>query len=71
MTGKGSGCGGWKFICNPVIVRSRIKPSAYVDSVTLMFAQREVRNLPGVREAGAVMGTDANKELLQIGRAHV
>jgi len=65
LTGKGSGCGGWKFICNPVIVRSRIKPSAYVDSVTLMFAQREVRNLPGVREAGAVMGTDANKELLR------
>lgn len=48
-----------------MIVRSLIKPSAYVDSVTLMLAQREVRNLPGVREAGAVMGTDANKELLR------
>jgi len=30
-----------------------------------MLAQREVRQLPGVREAGAVMGTEANKELLR------
>ncbi len=48
-----------------VVVRSRIKPSAYFDSVTLMLVQREVRQLPGVLEAGAVMGTDANKELLR------
>ena len=46
-------------------VRSRIKPSAYFDSVSLMLVQREVRALPGVREAGAVMGTEANKELLR------
>lgn len=48
-----------------MVVRSRIKPSAYFDSVTLMLVQREVRALPGVREAGAVMGTEANKELLR------
>src|SRR5256712_13794684 len=30
-----------------------------------MLVQREVRQLPGVEEAGAVMGTDANKELLR------
>ncbi len=48
-----------------MVVRSRIKPSAYFDSVTLMLVQREVRQLPGVLEAGAVMGTDANKELLR------
>lgn len=48
-----------------MIVRSRIKPSAYFDSVTLMLVQREVRELPGIAEAGAVMGTDANKELLR------
>ena len=46
-------------------VRNRIKSSAYFDSVTLMLVQREVRALPGVREAGAVMGTEANKELLR------
>ena len=48
-----------------VPVRIRIKPSAYFDSVTLMLVQREVRGLTGVREAGAVMGTEANKELLR------
>ncbi len=48
-----------------MLVRSRIKPSAYFDSVTLMLVQREVRQLPGVAEAGAVMGTQANKELLR------
>lgn len=48
-----------------MIVGTRIKPSAYFDSVTLMLVQREVRALPGVREAGAVMGTEANKELLR------
>jgi len=46
-------------------VRSVIKPSAYFDSVTLMLVQKEVRQLPGVEEAGAVMGTEANKELLR------
>lgn len=47
-----------------MIVRTRIKPSAYFDSVALMLAQRDVRVLPGVAEAGVVMGTEANKTLL-------
>src|SRR2546426_1597407 len=46
-------------------IRSVIKSSAYFDSVTLMLVQRDVRQLPGVEEAGAVMGTEANKELLR------
>src|SRR2546425_4514852 len=48
-----------------MVIRSVVKPSAYFDSVTLMLLQRDVRQLPGVEEAGAVMGTDANKELLR------
>jgi FdrA protein len=48
-----------------VAVRTLLKPSAYFDSVTLMLLQREVRQLPGVEDAGVVMGTDANKELLR------
>ncbi|HEY3249241.1 MAG TPA: acyl-CoA synthetase FdrA [bacterium] len=48
-----------------MIVHSIIKPSAYFDSVTLMLVQRDIRVLPGVAEAGVVMGTDANKELLR------
>jgi FdrA protein len=42
-----------------------IRRSAYFDSVALMLAQREARELPGVEEAGAVMATDANKALLR------
>src|SRR2546428_9093219 len=48
-----------------MVIRSVIKSSAYFDSVTLMLVQRDVRRLPGVEEAGAVMGTEANKELLR------
>ena len=48
-----------------MVVRSLVKPSAYFDSVTLMLVQREVRSLPGVDEAGVVMGTEANKQLLR------
>src|SRR2546426_10410959 len=46
-------------------IRSVIKPSAYFDSVTLMLVQRDVRQLPGVEEAGAVRGPEAKKELLR------
>ncbi|MGH2347992.1 MAG: hypothetical protein ACRDFT_00840, partial [bacterium] len=48
-----------------MVVRALIKPSAYFDSVTLMLVQRDVRALPGVAEAGVVMGTAANKDLLR------
>ncbi|MDR7484490.1 MAG: acyl-CoA synthetase FdrA [Armatimonadota bacterium] len=42
-----------------------VRRSAYFDSVALMLAQREARNLPGVEEAGVVMATDANKAILR------
>ncbi|MDR5694162.1 MAG: acyl-CoA synthetase FdrA [Armatimonadota bacterium] len=48
-----------------MVVRSLVKPSTYFDSVTLMLVQREVRELPGVHEAGVVMGTEVNKQLLR------
>lgn len=48
-----------------MVVRQLLKPSAYFDSITLMLVQRDVRQLPGVEDAGLVMGTDANKELLR------
>ncbi len=48
-----------------MVVRTLLKPSAYFDSVTLMLVQREARQLPRVEDAGAVMGTDANKALLR------
>src|SRR5512137_1741957 len=44
--------------------RVEIRPGAYFDSVVLMQLQRALAALPGVLDAGVVMGTDANKELL-------
>lgn len=41
-----------------------IRSGAYYDSVILMQLQRSLVELPGVLDAGVVMGTDANKDLL-------
>jgi len=43
-----------------------VRPGAYYDSVVLMQVQRALAALPGVDEAGIVMGTAANKELLAL-----
>jgi FdrA protein len=45
-------------------IRVEVRPGAYFDSVVLMQLQRSLLALPGVLDAGVVMGTDANKELL-------
>ncbi|MFQ5342420.1 MAG: acyl-CoA synthetase FdrA [Anaerolineae bacterium] len=41
-----------------------VRPGAYYDSVILMQLQRSLAGLPAVLDAGVVMGTAANKELL-------
>jgi len=41
-----------------------IRPGAYYDSVVLMQLQRGLAALPGVVDAGVVMATPANRELL-------
>jgi len=41
-----------------------IRSGAYYDSVILMQLQRSLVGLPGVLDAGVVMGTDANKDIL-------
>ena len=46
------------------MVLAEIRPGAYYDSVVLMQLQRALTALPGVEEAGAVMGTEANKDVL-------
>ena len=43
---------------------AEIRPGAYYDSVVLMQLQRALADLPGVDDAGVVMCTTANKELL-------
>ena len=47
------------------MLKSEIRPGAYFDSVVLMQLQRSLSELPGVAQAGVVMGTDANKDLLE------
>jgi FdrA protein len=44
---------------------SQIRPGAYYDSVVLMQLQRGLLTLPGVLDAGAVMATPVNRELLE------
>ena len=48
-----------------MVVRSALRRSAYYDSVTLMQAQQALRAFPGIAEAGVVMGTEANLDLLR------
>ncbi|MFN2188352.1 MAG: hypothetical protein ACK2T3_06290, partial [Candidatus Promineifilaceae bacterium] len=43
---------------------SEIRPGTYFDSVVLMQLQRELAQLPGVVDAGVVMATPANCDLL-------
>ncbi len=44
--------------------RVEVRRGAYYDSIILMQLQRALAALPGVLDAGVIMGTPANKELL-------
>jgi FdrA protein len=46
------------------VVRCAVRPGSYHDSVVLMQLQRALAALPGVLDAGVVMATPANRELL-------
>lgn len=46
------------------VTKSEIRPGAYFDSVVLMLLQRSLVALEGVEDAGVVMATPANLELL-------
>ena len=41
-----------------------IRSGVYYDSVILMQLQRSLVELPGILDAGVVMGTNANKDIL-------
>ena len=47
------------------VLRSEVRAGAYADSIVLMRLQSAVAGLPGIEDAGVVMGTAANKELLR------
>jgi len=46
------------------IIKVEIRSGAYYDSVILMQLQRALADQPGIIDAGVVMGTSANKEVL-------
>ena len=46
------------------VTRALVKANFYQDSVALMRVASEVKKLPGVQEAAAMMGTEANKAIL-------
>jgi FdrA protein len=49
------------------VTKAEIRSGAYYDSVILMQLQRSLAALPDVLDAGVVMGTDANKDILAQG----
>jgi FdrA protein len=46
------------------VVRCVVRPGSYYDSVVLMQLQRALGGLPGIADAGVVMATPANREML-------
>jgi FdrA protein len=46
------------------VTKAQVRSGAYYDSVVLMQLQRSLADLPDVLDAGVVMGTAANKEIL-------
>lgn len=44
--------------------KAEVRKGVYYDSARLMQLQRSLAGLPGVEDAGVIMGTEANKELL-------
>jgi FdrA protein len=47
------------------VVVNEVRRATYLDSIVLMRIAREVAALPGVDEAGLMIGTPANKEILR------
>ena len=45
-------------------IKGEVRSGVYYDSVVLMQLQRALTDQPGVLDAGVMMGTDANKDLL-------
>jgi len=48
-----------------MVIRALLKRNTYYDSITLMSVAQAGKDLPGVEDAGAVMATEVNLELLQ------
>jgi len=51
-----------------IVVLNEVRRGFYLDSVALMRISRTIAALPGVEEAGLMIGTPANKEILREAR---
>ncbi len=49
----------------PPILRTSVRAGSYHDSVVLMRLQQSLASLPGILDAGVVMATPANREILE------
>jgi FdrA protein len=47
------------------VVLNEVRRATYFDSIVLMRISRQITELPGVEEAGLILGTPANKQILQ------
>jgi FdrA protein len=47
------------------VIANEVRRATYLDSIVLMRMSREIKALPEVEEAGLIMGTPANKEILR------
>ena len=50
------------------VLTTEVRPGAYADSVVLMQLQSDLQRLDGVVDAGVVMATEVNLELLRSSR---
>jgi len=50
------------------VILNEVRRSTYFDSIVLMRISRQIAALPGVEEAGLVIGTPANKDILREAR---
>src|SRR5215510_9715012 len=47
------------------VILNEIRRATYLDSIVLMRISRQIAALPGVEEAGLIIGTPANKTILR------
>src|SRR4029079_9057805 len=47
------------------VILNEVRRAPYLDSIVLMRISRQIAALPGIEEAGLIIGTPANKEILR------
>ena len=47
------------------VIINEVRRATYFDSIVLMRISRQIAALPGVEEAGLIIGTPANKDILR------